>query len=324
VSAFVYLALPLGWDLVPGRLGPPATRALARAYAPSAAILVAYFALRWVAFGNFVGGDGAPIHYLEPAAFLGFHVQFWRSLGDPTLLSLGGIRGAPAFVATFLLLLTVAACWRPGSLPVTRRRALLFYGPLWYLASTAILHGTYFAVRHNLLPVIGIGLFLTIAADTLLLRGVLRSARVTALAIVAAAVGLLLPPSLATSAEWRSVAASVSAIRAEIEERTAGLAPGCAVSLSGVPQWVLPPFYFGWGLRSALARPFTASDLARVCTVVDARNLELTGVRVAVPERFDAVIAFDPKQWVPPAVKQRHLQRLWREGIVAKGERRIP
>jgi hypothetical protein len=326
-SAIVYLALPLGWDLAHGRIWPlsrAGIRDLARTYGPSAALLGAYFALRWIAFGNFVGGDGGSLRYLDSAALGGFHVQFWSSMADETLFSLGSVNGAGVIIGGYGALLAGAAIWSVSHLPASRRRALLFFGPLWYLAATAILHGTYFAVRHNALPVIGVVAFATVAVDALLESGVLRSTRVAALGLFASAAALWLPPTLATSAEWSAAASSVSRIRAIIEERTAGLEPGCAVSLSGVPQWVLPPFLFGWGLRSALARPFTASDLAEVCTVYDARNWELTGVTAPKPARFDREIELDPAEFVKPWLERRHLLRLWREGIVARGVRSIP
>jgi hypothetical protein len=326
-SAIVFLALPLGWDLVQGRVWPPSAataRTLARCYGPSAGILAVYFGLRWIAFGNFVGGDGAPTHYLSPAAFVAFHVHFWQSLGDPTLLGAEAVPGAAVFAAGLLVVLSAATVTSLSRVTPARRRELVFYGPLWYLGATAILHGAYFAVRHNLLPVIGLVAFVTLAADTLLAARVLRAPRLCALGLVALAALLFLPPTLATSRDWRVAAAAVAALRATIEERTAGLVPGCAVSLSGVPQWVLPPFFFGWGLRSALQRPFTPSDLAANCTVVDARNLELTRERITLPARYDAVIEVDASPWLVPELRERHLRRLWREGITARGDTRIP
>jgi hypothetical protein len=112
-------------------------------------------------------------------------------------------------------------------------------------------------------------------------------------------------------------------MRTAIEERTADLPPGSAVSLAGVPQWVLPPFFFGWGLLSALREPFTASDLANRSTVVDARNLELTRARPPRPARFDRVVSFTASEWIPPALAERQLQRLWREGLVPRGVREL-
>lgn len=326
-SAIIYLALPVAWDLAHGRIrprSPAAVLALARTYAPSVAILAVYFALRRVAFGNFIGGDGTATNYLSPEAFLAFHGRFWRSLADPTLFAPAGVRGAAAVAAGAGVLLVVATLFCLRRVSDRRRRDLLVYGPLWYLASTAILHGTYFAVRHNALPLIGILLFATLAVDTLLSGGLLRGPRRCALGVATLSAALFLPPTIASSREWRATAAGVAAMRAAIEEQTAGLPRGCVVSLSGVPQWILPPFFFGWGLRSALQRPFTASDLARVCTVIDARNLELMQEPLLIPPRYDAVIELDPSPWVTPALEQRHRLRLWREGIVPRGNWTIP
>ncbi len=322
-TGIVFLALPLGWDLAQRRIVPPSRERawdLARSYAPSAGILVVYFSLRWIAFGNFVGGEGKPTQYLSPAHLVAFHARFWRSLADPTLLSLGGVPGAPALVAGLGGALVAAAAWCAARVPERRRRDLLFYGPLWYAASTAILHGAYFAVRHNLLPVIGLLMFAALATDTLLACGLLRRPRLAALGLVAVSGALFLPPTLATGGDWRATAAGVAAIRATVEARTAGLASPCAVRLSGVPQWVIPPYFFGWGLLSALQRPFTASDLARVCTVIDSRNLELTRVRPPLPERYDAVVKLRPKRWVTPELRERYVMRLWRDGAVREGE----
>jgi hypothetical protein len=325
-SSIVFLALPLGWDLVHGRLLPVSRatlRRLAWTWLPVLALLAGYFALRVAAFGNPKGGDGQPTHYLSPAAFLAFHAQFFRSLADPTLCSLGALPAA----RWLALLASLGVAWlafrRRARISSARARALLFHGPIWYLASTAILFGTYFSVRHNLLPVIGLVLFATLLAGALFEGATPGRERARAAAFFAVAAALFLPPSLATSREYRTASAAVARLRAEIEARTADLPAGSAVSLSGVPQWVLPPFYFGWGLLSALREPFTASDLASRSTVVDARNLELTRARLPRPERFDRVVSFTTRDWVPPALEERQMQRLWREGLVPRGVRQL-
>jgi hypothetical protein len=325
-SSIVFLALPLGWDLVNGRLLPVSRstlRRLARTWLPVLAILVGYFALRVAAFGNPKGGDGQPTHYLSPAAFLAFHARFFRSLADPTLCSLAGLPGAGWLAPSAALVVGFLSFRRRDRISASRARDLLFYGPVWYLASTAILFGTYFSVRHNLLPVVGLVLFATLLAGALFGGATPGRERTCAAAVLGIAATLFLPPSLVTSREYRTASAAVARMRAEIEARSADLPPGSAVSLSGVPQWVLPPFFFGWGLLSALREPFTASDLASRSTVVDARNLELTRARVRRPERFDRVVSFAPREWVPPALEERQLQRLWREGLVPRGVREL-
>jgi hypothetical protein len=325
-SSIVFLALPLGHDLAHGLL-PPRSRAAwrgwLRSYAPAAAVLAAYFALRWIAFGNFVGGDGQPTHYLSPAAFVAFHARFLRSLADPTLCSAAGLPGLAWLAAGAALGVALLALRRFRRIPPARLRDLLCYGPLWYLGSTAILFGTYFSVRHNVLPILGLVLFATLLAGALLGDAGRRREVAAAAGLFAAAAALWLPASLATSAEYRTASAAVARMRAAIEERTADLPPGSAVSLAGVPQWVLPPFFFGWGLLSALREPFTASDLANRSTVVDARNLELTRARPPRPARFDRVVSFTASEWIPPALAERQLQRLWREGLVPRGVREL-
>jgi hypothetical protein len=315
-SSIAFPALWLGWDLVHGRLlarEKAERRELLRAYGPAVLLLCVYFALRLAAFGNLVGGDGQPTHYLSFAAFLAFHAQFFRSLFDPTLFWLGGAPGVALVAAGLAALATLFAARSRSKLPPGRLRELLFLGPIWYLASTATLFGTYFAVRHHLLPVIGLVLFGAVLLDSLLSAGVLRRAGACALALVAAATALFLPPTLATSREYRTASAVVARMRAEIEARSAGLPEGSTLSLVGVPQWTLPPFFFGWGLLSSLGKPFTESDLARKSTVINRRNLELTRARTPIPQRYDLLIEFDPRDWVPRELEQRQLRRQARE-----------
>src|SRR6185295_9418180 len=87
-SAISIALLFAGHDLVHGRLWPRSRRELrgiVRSYAPLAAIVVAYFSLRWIAFGNFKGGDAFPTSYGSIGAFFWFHRMFFRSLFDPTM-----------------------------------------------------------------------------------------------------------------------------------------------------------------------------------------------------------------------------------------------
>ena len=45
-----------------------------------------------------------------------------------------------------------------------------------------------------------------------------------------------------------------------------------------------------WGLLSALKKPFTESDLANRCVVINHRNIALTRSKVRIPARFDRVL----------------------------------
>jgi hypothetical protein len=116
----------------------------------------------------------------------------------------------------------------------------------------------------------------------------------------------------------------VRSIRQAIEDRSSATPPGSAVALSGVPQWIVPPYFFGWGLLSALQLPFTASDLAARSSVIDARNVTLTRVQVELPQHYDLAIEIDEAWWSTPELEQRYLERLWRDGIVPRGVRAMP
>ena len=102
----------------------------------------------------------------------------------------------------------------------------------------------------------------------------------------------------------------VERLRADIEQSTQELPDGSNLLLSGVPQWKVPPYFFGWALQSALKRPFSESDLANRCRIVEMRNTELTGDRTPLPERYDKVLRFDAQTWIKPEMERRWLNRM--------------
>ncbi len=101
---------------------------------------------------------------------------------------------------------------------------------------------------------------------------------------------VFLPLTVAQSRLYERASEVVEGMRARIERETVSLPNGCAVRLEGVPQWEKPPYYFGWGLLSALKPPFTQSDLAGRCVVINHRNIALTRSKVKIPEHFDLVL----------------------------------
>ncbi len=292
-STVAALLLALGWDLVRGHLWPltPAARRSAlRLYGPLLPILAVYFGLRWIAFGNFAGGVGDAGHYLSATAFLEFHPRFLSSLFTPELFAFPALPYAELW-ALAALALGLLALWRRGA-ERARWLELLFFGPIWYLCSISVFYGTYFVNRHHTLPVVGTLLFgaLLLAA---LARGAdfRRQAAVAAAAFVVALLTLL-PPTLTMIRRYEAASHTVATIRAEIEHATAHLPDGCTVLVTRVPQWTRAPWYFGWALRSALMKPFTDSDLANRCLVINPRNLSLTKTPLAIPDDFDLRLDF--------------------------------
>lgn len=308
-SSIVFLALAGAGDLVRGLRAPPR---LARRYAPAAGVLVVYFALRFAAFGNFVGGDGSAVDF-GPAHVARYHRTFFASLGDPTLLSLGRLPGGAWLAALPFLALLAAVLARASRIEGPRRAELWLFGPIWYLVSTSLYTGVYFATRHHVVPILGLGICATLCLATLLDQGVLTRPRAACAAWLALAALLFLPPSLTTSLDYRQAAGSVRSIREAIEARTADLPDGCSVHVPDAPQLELPPFYFGWGFLAALRRPFSDSDLARRCQVVNARNRELTRSKRPMPDHFDRVIRLDPAEAIPRPIWRRYQERWARD-----------
>jgi hypothetical protein len=138
-----------------------------------------------------------------------------------------------------------------------------------------------------------------------------------ALACVGIASLVFVPPTLETSLEFRRASRAVEAIRRSIEQRTADLPDGSTVSIEGAPQWVLPPFFFGWGLRSSLQQPFTESDLSRRVQVLNRRDLEINQAYAPWPptpvDRAIVIAADD--EWVTPAMRRRREHRRVLHGL---------
>jgi hypothetical protein len=295
-SAFPYAVIAVGYDLAFSRASPLTREGrlrLLRAHAPIALIALAYLGLRVVAFGNVRGGDVGETHFASPAAFVHFHAWLFRSLVAPSQLALPWPRavGVAAAVAA-------AACTAWLLVRGDRRRygpLLVFVGPVWYLGATALLHGTYFTTRHHGMAVIGLAMFASALLAGVTSRLAPNAQRAVCAALLLGCAAAFAPPAYLLARNYDAAAGVTSRVRQAIDDRTRDLPDGCAVRITGVPQWTERPWYFGWGLRSALSRPFTPGDLANRCTVVNDRNLELTGARIEIPERFDLEIAIDTR-----------------------------
>ena len=299
-SAFPFVVLAVGYDLVFGHVDPRTRegwRAALRAHGPTALLLAGYFGLRFAAFGNVKGGDTAQTTFASVDALLRFHAWFFQSLLDPSQLD---------FPRPGLLAAVVVGAAAGGIAWLVRRgdrrtlRLLAFVGPVWYVAATALLHGTYFTTRHHGMAVIGLVLVLCVLLAEASAR--LAPGRQWALSAGLLLAGALVfaPPTLALARSYDGAAGVTERVRRAIDEHTRDLPDGCTVKIENVPQWTERPWYFGWGLRSALMRPFTASDLANRCLVYNARNVALTKAPIEPPARFDRVIDVSLRRPGPP------------------------
>lgn len=305
-SAFPVAGIAVGYDLVHGHLdlrSDAGRRALLRAHLPTALLLAAYFTLRFIAFGNFKGGDTAETTFTSFDAFLRFHAWFFRSLLAPSQLA---VPWPGVFAAGVLLAAATAFAriWRGDDRAPWLRR-LAFAGPVWYVGSTALLHGTYFTTRHHGMAVIGLLLLLATLLAAVTERW--KPARQWALCVglLVASAGAFAPPTVALARAYDAAAGVTERTRRAIDEHTRDLPDGCRVKILNAPQWTERPWYFGWGLRSALMRPFTPGDLANRCLVYNERNVALTKAKITPPERFDRVLDVGTRTTRSPAPPRR-------------------
>lgn len=313
-SAVVFIGLAAGHDLVYGRLRPwrDGFRRDLAIWWPALGVLAGYFALRWIAFGGFLGGDGSRPEFLSWQA-LRFHSHFFASLADPTLLSVGDAPGGGALAALVFAAPVAAVVWFWRRVPASRRRDLLYVGPVWYFVSVALYTGVPFATRHHILPILGLVMLVGVALGTLVDLGVLRRERRVAIAMIAIGAISFLPVSIQTSREYQSASSVAEELRARIESQLSELPFMSKVMLVSVPQLDLPPYYFGWGLRSALSRPFTASDAWNRFVISNERYRELNNIDEDLPEGIRYRVDVRGNDSIPDWIKDRYLRRATRE-----------
>ena len=80
---------------------------------------------------------------------------------------------------------------------------------------------------------------------------------------------------------------------------TADLPAGSTVLIRNVPQYTVPPYYFGWGLQSALKKPFTSTDLATESLVVNPKNIQINDFDIEIPQEFDRRVELE-RDWRRP------------------------
>jgi pimeloyl-ACP methyl ester carboxylesterase len=302
-----------GFDLVQGRLiarSREQWRGLFHDYFPAVALVFGYFCLRLAAFGHFKGGEPGTSD-LSLSALANFHARFYETLFDPTMFALDRLPGVE-IVASLIALAAVGwVALRFRELALDRIRALVYLGPVWYVCSTLVLYIAYYSPRHNILPVVGLFLFGGLLVGTLIDLGTLKRGLAYAL-IFPLLAALLLPPTIETSLEFRRASRTVRQVRQSIVEQTRDLPDGSTVLLRDVPQWGVPPWYFGWGLLRALRQPFTENDTANRLTVISPENLAMNEIRTPLPRRFDRVIRIDPGL-VSPYMHERRALRVARD-----------
>ncbi len=256
-------ALLVACDLTlfaPGRLKDRVLRTLrgAWAYAPFAALAALYLLGRRLAFGSFAREHrvraGLWELLLERQAFnvreLLLPVTGWGAAAI----------GLAALVALLLLLRERGTLKRLAP-------SLVFFGVLFYAATTAPLLLTYVSSRHLYLPSAGVA----IAAGLVLFPSV-RATSVRGLALLAT-LAALAPGLYERQRPWIEAGEASRRIRAEIERVTRDLPLGATVVLSGIPATAGDVLVWRAALPFALEPPFVARNLAGTLRLIESPDL---------------------------------------------------
>jgi hypothetical protein len=158
-------------------------------------------------------------------------------------------------------------------------------------------------------------LLVSVALATLVDLGVLRRERRVAIAMIAIGAISFLPVSIQTSRDYQQASRIVEKLRARIESQLAPLPVMSTVTLVSVPQLGLPPYFFGWGLRSALSRPFTPSDDWNRFVILNERYRTLNNIDERQPPKIDYTIHAHGNALVPDWLTDRYLRRSSRDSL---------
>lgn len=303
-SAITLVATLVFYDTLVERRVPWSRWPALLPYAPFALLTGAYLGLRLALFGNAVREHQIGVEKLREFAL--------HQRGHLQALLMGRYPGQelPALdvavvagLAVLLLVVVVVALTQPAT--STRLRALLFFGPAWWLTTVAPLAVAYPTPRH---------LYLT-AAGAVMLAGVAIECawrRRTALARTAAVAGasaLIVMHTLTLRSilqDWNAAAAISQQMLNEIEQTAMTLPPGSLLVLGAEDRRRLPhgeTWLWSWASPFMLRPPFVATDLTQRVVIVEPEVLyccwgELWAEHVredirtwaARPERFPAVV----------------------------------
>jgi hypothetical protein len=265
-SAITIVGTLVAYDvLVEGRPVPFSPRSL-RPYAPFALATLGYLGLRYALFGQAVRENAMTAEtFLAFGAIQAVHLRMLLAsgplLGPRSLPFSVLLAGSLAALALALLLLR--------RIDPARRGLLLFFGPVWWLLSTAPLLVTYPTPRHLYLAVVGPLIALGAGFDALWSA---RS-RTWRYAALLAGPALVLTCTLRLErdlAEWNQAAAVSEKIAADVQQQAQD-APDGTLLVLGVPAAGVQPgvgvtaryTQWSWALPFAVQPPFARTDISR-------------------------------------------------------------
>jgi hypothetical protein len=263
-SAITMPAVLLAFELLlQGRRGRPVGRWLAPVV-PFAGLTAGYLILRQVLFGNFVREQTLTLE--QVGLFLSRQAAYVDALFSAAIVA--SPNGTPR--GRVLLALAVAGtgalalhAWRHRD---ERVRALLFFGPVWYLLTVGPLVVTYFSTRHLYLPSAGLAVAWGAMLD-LATQGRRARWRVAGAAACAAIVFAYAHALHRHNRRWNEAARVSLALTTEAQ-RVARSAPEGSLLVIDAPWRTRYAYVWAWAVPFAMQPPFAETDLTRRVGVV--------------------------------------------------------
>ena len=248
--------------LVQGRRDRPLARWLAPVV-PFAALTAGYLGLRQVLFGNYVREQLLSVGLVR--TFLRRQPAYVDALLAPAVVATedATVRGlvllALAIAGSGVLAWTA---WRSR----LRAGALIFFGPVWYVATVGPMLVTYFSPRHLYLASAGLAIVWGLAFDLLTRdrgRARLAACGLAGTVLLGAYAGAL----RLHNRHWNDAGRVSQALVAEAH-RAARAAPEGSLVLVDAPWRTRYAFVWGWAVPFTMQPPFAAEDLTRRVHVV--------------------------------------------------------
>ncbi len=215
-----------------------------RGFLPYLGIVAIFIGIRWIAFGNPVGGYGSGHTYLRADLFLAAVRSFFESWVAPAVH-----RPLPLALILVGALPLVLGPTRPGA---PSWKWIFFWGVVWFGLFILPTHNLVFTPRHLYLSFAGlsVALGLMLSRTRWPFRSGLAAAGLAGLALT------LLPPTLEAEARYTRQALECEIAIDNLRTESERTQDGSVFVLVGFPQHREPPWGFGWSFSDALGPPF--------------------------------------------------------------------
>lgn len=304
-SGITLLGLLVVYDLLVERRTVRALWSSILVYAPFAGLTVGFLVLRYILFGNAVRENFFTSEIFRSVGVLqGSHLLLLLAGADSAVdEGLTAALGWAVMIVAAGVVLRELRLSSAGESPITRGRAV-FFGPAWWLVTTAPLVVTYVSPRHLYLTGVGVAVLLAMAFDALWAKrgAVWRAASLSmGIGLISFFVARLQP----AVGEWRIAGDLSRAITRDVVNEAAARPQG-SLLLLGAPYTsaLAPPVVFAWtfALPFALQPPFVQQDVWGKVSIIGPLSAYCCGVEPWLRDMQQTIEAWSNRTDRPPVV----------------------